>query len=283
MRGNELRDKVKDKQSAMNLQNKKKPRYGFVAIRYFVTTGSIGLIVLVGSLIAYKSSFLASPFNLVFLLVGIPVAYICLHISLSYIPLYFSLLRPPNIQSIWKYIITESMNLKAELSILDIGCGTGLVSISLARQLPQAHVTGIDLFHGVSGNSPSQPSRNAQLENVDRRVSFRQGNLLKIPFPDSSFDLVTAGSVLHELHSDELRLQSLGEIMRVLKPSGKFISVEMLRDRRMKLAFLLFSRVWMSKMYWKLLHEQGGFDNQKIKEYTRFINLGVFICEKRAD
>ena len=264
----------------MNLQNKEKPQYGFVAIRYFAITGSIGLIVLVVSLIAYMFSFLESPFNLVFLIVGIPVAYICLHISLSYIPLYFRLLRPTNIQSIWKNIITESMNSIGKLSILDIGCGTGLVSVTLARQLPHAQIIGIDLFHGVSGHSPSQPTRNAKLEDVANRVSFKQGNLLKIPFPNNSFDLVTAGSVLHELHSDELCLQALHEIMRVLKPNGKFISVEMLRDRRMKLAFLLFSRVWKSKMYWKLLHEQGGFDNQKIKEYTRFINLGVFICEK---
>ena len=267
----------------MHSQNKEKPKYGFVAIRYFAITGLIGLIVLIVTLISYMFSFLEFPFNLVFLLVGIPVAYICLHIGLSYVPLYFRLLRPPNIQSIWKDIITESMNLDGKLSILDIGCGTGLVSISLARQLPQAHVTGIDLFHGVSGTSPSQQTRNAKLEGVADRVSFKQGNLLKILFPDNSFDLVTASSVLHELHSDELRFQALHEIMRVLKPNGKFISVEMLRDRRMNIAFLLFSRVWKSKMYWKLLHEQSGFDNQKIKEYTRFINLGVFICEKNAN
>lgn len=263
----------------MNSQKKEKARYGFVAIRYFAITGLIGLIVLIGSLIAYTYRILAPPANLIFLFVGIPAAYICLHIGLSYIPLYFRLLRPPRIPSLWRNII-KATKIGAEVSVLDVGCGTGMVSIGVARELPRAHVTGIDIFQGVSGRGPIQPTRNAQLEGVADRVSFRQGNLLKIPFPENSFDLVTAGSVLHEIHGAEPRLQALREILRVLKPSGKFISVEMLRDRRMKLAFLLFSSVWESRTYWEHLHEQGGFQNQRVEEFARFLNVGVFICEK---
>jgi ubiquinone/menaquinone biosynthesis C-methylase UbiE len=132
----------------------------------------------------------------------------------------------------------------------------------------------------MSGHSPIQPTRNAQLEGVAERVTFRQGNLLKIPFPDNSFDVVTAGSVLHEVHGDELRLQALKEIMRVLKPDGKFISVEMLQDNKMKRSLLLFYRVWEPKKYWKLLHEQAGFQNQRVEEYAGFLNVGTFICQK---
>jgi len=163
---------------------------------------------------------------------------------------------------------------------LDVGCGTGKVSISIARQLPMAYVTGIDYFHGVSGTSPVQPTLNAELENVSDRISFIPGNLLNIPFPDNTFDVVTAGSVLHEVHGDEQRLQAVREIKRVLKPGGIFVNVEMLRNSRMKVAFLLFSAVWSPKTYWTNLLKQAGFQNLKVKEYNKFITLGVFFCEK---
>jgi len=179
----------------------------------------------------------------------------------------------------WKRV-AEKEGVNGDEYLLDVGCGTGSVAISWAKILGRGKVVGIDIYGGMSGNSPGQAYRNAEIEGVSNRVEFKKANILEIPYPDNTFDIVTAGSVLHELHDEEDKIKALKEIRRVLKPGGKFIFIELLRDAKMFFAMLFFAFVWKPKQYWINLLERTGFKSLKIEECKRYINYAFYTAQK---
>ena len=89
--------------------------------------------------------------------------------------------------------------------LLDLGCGTGFI-IDLAKDLFE-HVDGVDVTQ-------------AMLDRVDLRggnIRLHRCAAEALPFPDASFDVVTAYAFLHHLE-DYPRV--LREAYRVLKPGG---------------------------------------------------------------
>ena len=75
---------------------------------------------------------------------------------------------------------------------LDIGCGSGALTIACAKRNPQGKMIGIDRW-GKEYASFSLPlcEKNAAAEGV-KNASFRRGNAVKLDFPDESFDAVPA-------------------------------------------------------------------------------------------
>ena len=253
-----------------------KPDYGYTAIKPFVIIGCIGLLGLTGAIIGYKSEGIIS---LVLKIICLPVAFTGIYVSLAYIPLYNIVIKPRKGDNFWETVLKKE-NLKVNAKALDVGCGTVQVSIEISKYLKSGHVTGIDVFRGMSGNSPEQPVRNAKIEGLINRVEFKYGNLLEIPFPDNTFDLVTAGSVLHEVEGRDNKLKALGEIYRVLKPGGKFITVEILRNFRLIIAVLVFIFVWKTDTYWKYLFNETEFSRTYSDYKIRFLKFGIYILQK---
>ncbi len=99
-------------------------------------------------------------------------------------------------------------------SALELGCGTGffLLNLKLAGVLEQGHVT--DLSPGMV----EVAQRNAAALGFD--VEGRVADAESIPYPDDSFDLVVGHAVLHHIPDVELALR---EVLRVLKPGGRFV------------------------------------------------------------
>lgn len=105
---------------------------------------------------------------------------------------------------------------------LDVGCGSGALTIAVAKCNPQSKMVGIDRW-GAEYASYNQTlcEENAKAEGVDDRTSFAKGNALKLDFPDETFDAVTSNYVYHNIPSRD-RQAILLETLRVLKKGGTF-------------------------------------------------------------
>jgi SAM-dependent methyltransferase len=117
--------------------------------------------------------------------------------------------------------------------VLDVGCGRGLFLVGAARRLTTGTATGVDLWvpGAVSGNRPQAVLDNASREGVADRVAIKEGDARQLPFPDASFDIVLSNFVLHEVKTKEERDRILREVIRVLRPGGRFLLVDFIFTR----------------------------------------------------
>ena len=105
--------------------------------------------------------------------------------------------------------------------ILDVGCGSGALSIACAKRNPQAEVFGIDPWGPeYASYSRKRCEDNARAEKV-RNVHFENGNAVRLDYPDESFDAVTSNYVYHNIAGHN-KQKLLRETLRVLKKGGTF-------------------------------------------------------------
>lgn len=110
--------------------------------------------------------------------------------------------------------------------ILDVGCGGGRTIETLAAMAPDGEVDGVD-YSPASVQVARE--RNASLISAGR-VRIQEASVSSLPFPDGTFDLVTACETHYYWPNlvDDAR-----EVRRVLKPGGTFeIIAETYRGRR---------------------------------------------------
>ena len=103
---------------------------------------------------------------------------------------------------------------------LDVGCGSGALTVACAKRNPNASFIGVDRWgkEYASFNKPLCES-NAVAEGV-KNVSFGRGDATKLDFPDESFDAVVSNYVYHNIPGD--RQAYLLETLRTLKKGGIF-------------------------------------------------------------
>lgn len=105
--------------------------------------------------------------------------------------------------------------------ILDVGCGSGALTIALAKKNPTARIIGIDRWgKEYSSYSKKLCEQNAGAEMVDN-VEFREGNAINLDFPDESFDAVASNYIYHNIVGAS-RKKLLLETLRLLKKGGSF-------------------------------------------------------------
>ena len=106
--------------------------------------------------------------------------------------------------------------------ILDLACGTGDFAIAIAKAIPEAHVTGVDLSEGMLAVMKEKVEK----QGLDGRISMEIGDGENLRFPDGTFDDV---SIAFGIRNFEDRARGLEESLRVLKPGGKLVVLELSR------------------------------------------------------
>lgn len=104
--------------------------------------------------------------------------------------------------------------------ILDIGCGTGTLTIMVKRAQPAAVVAGLDGDEAVLAIARNKAAREAV-----GPIHWQLGVAYDLPYPDESFDLVLASMMLHHLTREDKRA-TFREVRRVLRPGGIFWMVD---------------------------------------------------------
>lgn len=113
--------------------------------------------------------------------------------------------------------------LKSGESILDVGCGTGGVTIPAKLQVGRTgRAAGIDPAPEMVAIARRKASR------VGLQIDFRVGVVESLPFSDETFDAVTSSLMMHHL-PEHVQVKGLAEIRRVLKPGGRLLIADMMR------------------------------------------------------
>jgi ubiquinone/menaquinone biosynthesis C-methylase UbiE len=119
--------------------------------------------------------------------------------------------------------LLDSLQLRGDETVLDLGCGRGLLLIGAAKRVPRGRAIGIDLWsqEDLGDNHKDATLTNALAEDVADRVEVHDGDMRKLPFGDGTIDVVVANLSIHNIYNREGRCQAINEAVRVLKQGGR--------------------------------------------------------------
>ena len=91
----------------------------------------------------------------------------------------------PQMGLLRRYVAQRATEMTARGEAVDLGCGPGYLAVEMARRAPELHVTGVDLSDEMLTEAEDYAGRH----DMAQAVSFRKGNVQRIPFADGSVDL----------------------------------------------------------------------------------------------
>ena len=129
-----------------------------------------------------------------------------------------------DIDRIWRRKALRQIVSPDTKQVLDLACGTGDFAIAIARRTLRedlsVHVTGVDLSEGMLAVMREKVAR----EGLQEMISMQTGDGENLPFGTGSFDRVT---IAFGIRNFEHRDRGLQEMLRVLRPGGRLVILEL--------------------------------------------------------
>jgi len=121
--------------------------------------------------------------------------------------------------------ILDNCQLKKGQEILDVGVGTGLISVSISKSLSgNCKILGIDITDAMLAKAKN----NIKMESLGHVISLKKASAENLPVENSFFDLVVCVFTIRHTHIE----RALREFMRVLKPKGRVVIVDLYAPER---------------------------------------------------
>lgn len=164
--------------------------------------------------------------------------------------------------------------------VLDLGCGPGESAFGMIDREPRARVTGLD----YSASMIRFANLRRRLQPRRERIEFVEGDAMKLPFGDASFDAATGHSFLYLVPDAH---QVLREVARVLKPGGRCAFLEPSGRPGASIPWEIASRsvaeprFVASMALWRLVSRgYGRFDEARFR--SAFEQAGLRFVETRS-
>jgi len=157
----------------------------------------------------------------------------------------------------WKRRLIDLAAPRPTARVLDLATGTGDIALALAAR--GARVVGLDITFRMielarQKSVVARPVRGGEAEPSARQpgVSFLVGDMLALPFPSGSFDLVTTGYGLRNVPNLATTIEEIG---RVLSPGGQLLSLDFNRPSNpiVRSAYLAYLTLVGAALGW-ILH-----------------------------
>lgn len=185
-------------------------------------------------------------------------------------PFYDPLLRWGMREETFKNRLIEEARITPGYRVLDLGCGTGTLTILVKQRQPAAEVVGFD------GDPQVLEIARAKAAQQNVNITLDEGMAYQLPYPDASFDRVISSLVLHHLTRTD-RQRALREVFRVLKQGGEFWIVDFGKPDN-PVAFLISLVMRNLERTQDLIHgllpdQLRGAGFQEVAEIARFMTL----------
>lgn len=165
--------------------------------------------------------------------------------------------------------LVNEVHIQPGEEILEVGCGTGVISRWIAHQTkPANRIIGID----INAYFIREAKHLAAKEDLENVIEFQAGNAEALPFADKRFDVVLSFTVMEEVDAGQM----LAEMVRVAKPGGKVgvlvRSVDMPVFVNLPLRREVKAKVEAPPIWWGGVQTDGCAD---VSLYKRFHAAGL--------